>query len=160
MLEAHKCSLTLTHTLIIGKGPNYWLLIVMLIVLCFLWWTADLFTRGIDIQAVNVVINFDFPRNAETYLHRVCSSLLDGFAMQNFYCGYFLIHFCVTCRLVDRGGLGTLGWQWIWSLMRTVSTCMHSVPLFDNRRFLDLTIAKLERKFSFLCFWNWCCIFI
>ncbi|GKD82460.1 DEAD-box ATP-dependent RNA helicase 8, partial [Tanacetum coccineum] len=30
-----------------------------------------LFTRGIDIQAVNVVINFDFPRNAETYLHRV-----------------------------------------------------------------------------------------
>ena len=33
---------------------------------------ADLFTRGIDIQAVNVVINFDFPKNAETYLHRVC----------------------------------------------------------------------------------------
>ncbi|KAK3029209.1 hypothetical protein RJ639_039289 [Escallonia herrerae] len=31
----------------------------------------DLFTRGIDIQAVNVVINFDFPKNAETYLHRV-----------------------------------------------------------------------------------------
>lgn len=33
--------------------------------------TADLFTRGIDIQAVNVVINFDFPKNSETYLHRV-----------------------------------------------------------------------------------------
>ena len=32
---------------------------------------ADLFTRGIDIQSVNVVINFDFPKNAETYLHRV-----------------------------------------------------------------------------------------
>ncbi|XP_077238811.1 DEAD-box ATP-dependent RNA helicase 8-like isoform X2 [Tasmannia lanceolata] len=31
----------------------------------------DLFTRGIDIQAVNVVINFDFPKNSETYLHRV-----------------------------------------------------------------------------------------
>ncbi|VAH05010.1 unnamed protein product [Triticum turgidum subsp. durum] len=31
----------------------------------------DLFTRGIDIQAVNVVINFDFPKTAETYLHRV-----------------------------------------------------------------------------------------
>ncbi|KAG2725151.1 hypothetical protein I3760_01G053400 [Carya illinoinensis] len=30
-----------------------------------------LFTRGIDIQAVNVVINFDFPKNSETYLHRV-----------------------------------------------------------------------------------------
>ncbi|KAF2575830.1 hypothetical protein F2Q70_00000044 [Brassica cretica] len=32
---------------------------------------TDLFTRGIDIQAVNVVINFDFPKTAETYLHRV-----------------------------------------------------------------------------------------
>ncbi|PVU88040.1 hypothetical protein BB560_006408, partial [Smittium megazygosporum] len=32
---------------------------------------TDLLTRGIDIQAVNVVINFDFPRNAETYLHRI-----------------------------------------------------------------------------------------
>jgi len=30
-----------------------------------------LLTRGIDIQAVNVVINFDFPRTAETYLHRI-----------------------------------------------------------------------------------------
>ncbi|CAA0813611.1 DEAD-box ATP-dependent RNA helicase 8 [Striga hermonthica] len=27
--------------------------------------------RGIDIQAVNVVINFGFPKNSETYLHRV-----------------------------------------------------------------------------------------
>lgn len=32
---------------------------------------SDLFTRGIDIQSVNVVINFDFPKNAETYLHRI-----------------------------------------------------------------------------------------
>merc|ERR1719266_2824753 len=32
---------------------------------------TDLFTRGIDIQAVNVVINFDFPKMSETYLHRI-----------------------------------------------------------------------------------------
>ncbi|CAK9303597.1 unnamed protein product [Gordionus sp. m RMFG-2023] len=32
---------------------------------------TDLFTRGIDIQDVNVVINFDFPRLSETYLHRI-----------------------------------------------------------------------------------------
>ena len=32
---------------------------------------SDLLTRGIDIQAVNVVVNFDFPRHAETYLHRI-----------------------------------------------------------------------------------------
>ncbi|KAL7675468.1 hypothetical protein ACOME3_001734 [Neoechinorhynchus agilis] len=32
---------------------------------------SDLLTRGIDIPAVNVVINFDFPKMAETYLHRI-----------------------------------------------------------------------------------------
>lgn len=32
---------------------------------------SDLLTRGIDIQAVNIVINFDFPKTAETYLHRI-----------------------------------------------------------------------------------------
>ena len=33
--------------------------------------STDLFTRGIDIQSVNVVVNFDFPKTSETYLHRV-----------------------------------------------------------------------------------------
>ena len=33
--------------------------------------SSDLFTRGIDIQVVNVVINFDFPKNSETYLDNV-----------------------------------------------------------------------------------------
>lgn len=33
--------------------------------------SSDLFTRGIDIQSVNVVVNFDFPKHSETYLHRV-----------------------------------------------------------------------------------------
>ncbi|KAK8795536.1 hypothetical protein WA158_000193 [Blastocystis sp. Blastoise] len=32
---------------------------------------SDLITRGIDIQNVNVVINFDFPQRGETYLHRI-----------------------------------------------------------------------------------------
>lgn len=33
--------------------------------------SSDLFTRGIDIESVNVVINFDYPKNSETYLHRI-----------------------------------------------------------------------------------------
>ncbi len=33
--------------------------------------SSDLMTRGIDIPNVNVVINFDFPKTAETYLHRI-----------------------------------------------------------------------------------------
>jgi len=32
---------------------------------------TDIFTRGIDIRTLNVVINFDFPRSANTYLHRI-----------------------------------------------------------------------------------------
>ncbi|KAH7827475.1 putative DEAD-box ATP-dependent RNA helicase 6 [Monocercomonoides exilis] len=32
---------------------------------------SDLLTRGIDIQSVNVVINFDMPKTSETYLHRI-----------------------------------------------------------------------------------------
>lgn len=32
---------------------------------------SDLLTRGIDIPTVNVVINFDMPKSAETYLHRI-----------------------------------------------------------------------------------------
>jgi ATP-dependent RNA helicase DDX6/DHH1 len=33
--------------------------------------SSDLFTRGIDVPAINLIINFDFPKSAETYLHRV-----------------------------------------------------------------------------------------
>ena len=33
--------------------------------------SSDLFTRGIDVPDVNLIINFDFPKSAETYLHRV-----------------------------------------------------------------------------------------
>lgn len=33
--------------------------------------SSDLFSRGIDVKDVNVVINFDFPRCSETYLHRI-----------------------------------------------------------------------------------------
>ena len=33
--------------------------------------TSDLFARGIDVQQVSVVINFDVPKNEHTYLHRI-----------------------------------------------------------------------------------------
>lgn len=46
-----------------------WALFRMVIIRLFCF--SDLLTRGIDIQAVNVVINFDFPKTSETYLHRI-----------------------------------------------------------------------------------------
>jgi ATP-dependent RNA helicase DDX6/DHH1 len=33
--------------------------------------SSNLIARGIDVQAVNVVINFDFPNESSTYLHRI-----------------------------------------------------------------------------------------
>jgi superfamily II DNA/RNA helicase len=31
----------------------------------------DLLARGIDVQHVSIVINFDLPKNLENYLHRI-----------------------------------------------------------------------------------------
>ena len=33
--------------------------------------TTDLFARGVDVSKINVVINFDMPLEADSYLHRV-----------------------------------------------------------------------------------------
>jgi len=33
--------------------------------------TTDLLARGIDIQQISVVINYDLPRYKETYIHRI-----------------------------------------------------------------------------------------
>ena len=33
--------------------------------------STDLTSRGIDVQQVGVVINYDIPDNPETYLHRI-----------------------------------------------------------------------------------------
>lgn len=33
--------------------------------------TTDLFARGIDVERVNIVVNYDMPNSADTYLHRV-----------------------------------------------------------------------------------------
>ena len=33
--------------------------------------TTDLFARGIDIEKINIVINFDMPHESDQYLHRV-----------------------------------------------------------------------------------------
>ena len=34
--------------------------------------STDLFGRGIDIERVNIVFNYDMPESSDTYLHRVC----------------------------------------------------------------------------------------
>jgi ATP-dependent RNA helicase DDX6/DHH1 len=65
----------------------------------------DLMTRGIDIQAVNVVINFDFPRTSEAYLHRMCV--------------YYTI--LKRARLIDSGRSGRFGHHGLAISLLTVS---------------------------------------
>ena len=36
--------------------------------------SSNITARGIDVQQVNTVINFDIPRSVDTYLHRICRS--------------------------------------------------------------------------------------
>ena len=38
---------------------------------CRILITSDLFARGIDVQQVSIVINFDVPKSEHTYLHRI-----------------------------------------------------------------------------------------
>ena len=33
--------------------------------------TTDLLARGIDVQQVSLVVNYDFPQDRETYIHRI-----------------------------------------------------------------------------------------
>ena len=36
---------------------------------------TDLFGRGMDIERVNIVFNYDMPENSDTYLHRVRTTI-------------------------------------------------------------------------------------
>lgn len=38
--------------------------------------TTDLWARGIDVQQVSLVINYDLPNNRENYIHRLAVILL------------------------------------------------------------------------------------
>jgi ATP-dependent RNA helicase UAP56/SUB2 len=39
---------------------------------------TDIFGRGIDIEKVNIVFNYDMPDNSDSYLHRVSLFLMLG----------------------------------------------------------------------------------
>ena len=46
---------------------------------------TDLFGRGIDIEKVNIVINYDMPDNSDSYLHRVNNQPFFNFGTLNFF---------------------------------------------------------------------------
>jgi ATP-dependent RNA helicase UAP56/SUB2 len=38
---------------------------------------TDIFARGVDIERVNIVINYDMPMDTDTYLHKVFFAFLN-----------------------------------------------------------------------------------
>ena len=54
---------------------------------------TDVFGRGIDIERVNIVINYDMPDNSDSYLHRV----------------QFWIWFSLKLKVGRAGRFGTKG---------------------------------------------------
>lgn len=74
---------------------------------------TDLVGRGIDIERVNIVINYDMPDSADTYLHRVCYISRDAFP--SYVCDYLELFFSLGLSILDRlvglVGLGPKGLQ-------------------------------------------------
>lgn len=76
---------------------------------------TDLFTRGIDVQAVNVVINFDFPHSPETYLHRIGRSGRFG-------------HFGLAINLITKDDH-----NYLFQVERTLSIEIKPIPTTVDR---------------------------
>lgn len=58
--------------------------------------STNLFGRGMDIERVNIVFNYDMPEDSDTYLHRVTGA--NEIAQSNVFDG------CL-CRLAEQGDL-------------------------------------------------------
>lgn len=75
---------------------------------------TDIFGRGIDVERVNIVINYDCPPDADSYLHRV------GYVSNQFFiCLLYVYAAFATGVLVD---LARKAWQSLLSPRITIST--------------------------------------
>lgn len=74
---------------------------------------TDLVGRGIDIERVNIVINYDMPDSADTYLHRVeilGYTLFNGYTLSGCTILVFLSLLFLSFSKVGRAGrFGTKG---------------------------------------------------
>lgn len=71
---------------------------------------TDLVGRGIDIERVNIVINYDMPDSADTYLHRVKWIIPTSFDFHYIVLPKSAINFFLNILQVGRAGrFGTKG---------------------------------------------------
>lgn len=67
---------------------------------------TNLFGRGMDIERVNIVFNYDMPEDSDTYLHRVS------------------MHAVVFCFIKHRSAITTAeGWGWKNGQLKIVKLC-------------------------------------
>lgn len=66
---------------------------------------TNLFGRGMDIERVNIVFNYDMPEDSDTYLHRVS------------------MHAVVFCFFKPRSVITVQGWGWKNWQLKIVKLC-------------------------------------
>jgi ATP-dependent RNA helicase UAP56/SUB2 len=55
---------------------------------------TNLFGRGMDIERVNIVFNYDMPENTDTYLHRVARAGRFGTKVITYLCCFWNLKLC------------------------------------------------------------------
>lgn len=72
MTETHQgfglCGCSLSESPLFTLVKEYFFLVVYLASRVLI--TTDVWARGIDVQQVSLVINYDLPNNRELYIHR------------------------------------------------------------------------------------------
>ena len=127
---------------------------------------TDLVGRGIDIERVNIVINFDMPENSDTYLHRVCwacaplpSGLLLSSCCPSSLCALFVaLRVCALHSVFCSPAQSRLGVRSspIWSLLSSCcpsSLCALFVAL-ASPEWVEPALSPL----AFAFFADLCCV--
>lgn len=61
--------------------------------------STNLFGRGMDIERVNIVFNYDMPEDTDTYLHRVARAGRFGTKVRFIFFNFCLININMECSL-------------------------------------------------------------
>jgi hypothetical protein len=103
---------------------------------------TDLVGRGIDIERVNIVINYDMPDSADTYLHRVC-------VLPLLTCPYKYLYSSVVCaeygcqqRFILSQGLVRCSLLWCFSSSQFLSPYLEFF-LWLREKVLNLVLTFL-----------------